>query len=287
MIVQTTPEIAEGFFEHLLIMKITTFKIRVSEHKTLNEKVKVYFIIEDITDDEQDKILNLIGLYNQLIPNQPTSIASSDEVVNTQDYWTPVSGFNITLNGKEENTILLQAKIGFGIGLHPSTVLTLTALDKILSMKTALKKYTTFVDIGSGSGILSMFVYYKGIDNIIAFEIQDEAIITMKENFYRNNLNTNAIVFNPYLNEEQRSDVIQDYKEILKTTYELTMDKIDCSKAVFAANMRPKEIEMCRDILLLSEKTVISGMMDGEEVSMVREKGLEKELKFSEWRCRY
>lgn len=279
MIIQTTPEIAEGLFEHLLIMKISDFEIKVSRHKLIDQSTKVFFTIESLGEEMQDKLLNLIELYNQLIPDQQTQIASYEDLTDTQDFWTPVKDFSIGFSF--DSPIRLKKKIGFGIGLHPSTILTLRALEEKLKSK----KIKTFVDIGSGSGILSIFTAKKGIEEIIAFEIQDEAINAMKENFYLNNLDSTKIIFNPYITEEERKEDIRDAKTILNTTNELIFETKIFEKALFAANMRPAELKMCKDILSYSKKTIISGLMNGEENPIDINK--EKELIFGDWRCEY
>ena len=50
MIVKTTPELAESFFEHLQILKISDFEIFVEKHELIEIDTNIFFEV-NITDN--------------------------------------------------------------------------------------------------------------------------------------------------------------------------------------------------------------------------------------------
>jgi ribosomal protein L11 methyltransferase len=91
----------------------------------------------------------------------------------------------IPLDGVEA---LLKPGPGFGDLSHPTT-------DLVLKLLQPLVKGKIVVDIGSGSGILSIAAALLGAKAVYPFEIDQEAISHAKENFALNNLliNLNTI----------------------------------------------------------------------------------------------
>lgn len=239
MIICTTPEIAEGLYEHLLILQISSFEIFVLPHLEIEESTKVYFEINNIRKELQDKISNLIGLYNQLIPDQLTLIAPKDDLQSFKTYWYPVKGTSFGFTHSAD--IIFKKKIGFGIGLHPSTILALRAMDSIIKNN----KFETVVDVGAGSGILSIYALKKGIKNIVAYEIDTEAINAMKENFYLNNFDMGQVDLNPGY---------------------IILENLNIDTTLYVANMRPKEIEVCKPILNYAKNILISGTLKTENI---------------------
>ncbi len=205
---------------------------------------------------------NLISLYNQLIPSQPTSIIKDLNNFDLQEYWFPIHGFSIGLS--QDVDIKLLKEIGFGIGLHPSTILTIRAIKEYID-KTEI---SNFVDVGAGSGILSIF-YYKYLqqskkvsNKIFVYESQDESLKTMSRNFTFNNLDLSNVYINPELQ---------------------VLGSVD-DETLYAANMRPHEIYECKSILEKSQNLIVSGMMLKENLKF--QHFIKKNsLIFDEWKC--
>ncbi len=70
---------------------------------------------------------------------------------------------------------------GFGDLSHPTTKLMLNFLKPLVKDKIV-------IDIGSGSGILSIAAALLGAKEVYAFEIDEDAILHSRENFKLNNL---------------------------------------------------------------------------------------------------
>ena len=77
--------------------------------------------------------------------------------------------------------ILIQPKMAFGTGHHPTTQLIMRYL-----LKKDLRNKTV-VDAGCGTAILSILLEKLGAKNIIAFDIDENAVENAKENIQINN----------------------------------------------------------------------------------------------------
>ena len=70
--------------------------------------------------------------------------------------------------------------MAFGTGTHPTTRLTLQALE------TVLRGGETVLDVGTGSGVLSIASKYLGAKEVHAFDLDDVAVTAAKENMALN-----------------------------------------------------------------------------------------------------
>jgi ribosomal protein L11 methyltransferase len=78
--------------------------------------------------------------------------------------------------------ILLDPGMAFGTGTHPTTQLCLAALEDCLRPGDAV------VDLGAGSGILSIAAARLGAARVLAVDIDIEAVVAAGENVKRNNV---------------------------------------------------------------------------------------------------
>lgn len=76
----------------------------------------------------------------------------------------------------DEKVILLDPGMAFGTGTHPTTNLTLQALEVIL------RGGETVLDVGTGSGVLSIASKYYGAKEVHAFDLDSVAVAAAQEN---------------------------------------------------------------------------------------------------------
>lgn len=93
-----------------------------------------------------------------------------------------------------ENEIIIDPGMAFGTGLHESTKLCSVMLEKRISAG------DSFLDIGTGTGILSILASKYGAKNVVAFDIDEVAVKTAKENMRINSVEE-AIVFKGELDQ--------------------------------------------------------------------------------------
>ena len=112
-----------------------------------------------------------------------------DWAVAWKDFFIPVNcgeTFRIYppwLNDDEENGtthIVIEPKMAFGTGHHPTTSLCLATIGQ-LAKSGAIRKGQTFLDLGTGSGILGIGLSKLGLTGI-GLDIDPQAIVCAVEN---------------------------------------------------------------------------------------------------------
>lgn len=88
----------------------------------------------------------------------------------------------ITMNDGDRIAIIISPEMAFGTGTHPSTQLCLVALEKNLSSA------DTVIDVGCGSGILSIAAAKLGASKVLALDIDPKAFQNSKKNILLNQL---------------------------------------------------------------------------------------------------
>lgn len=81
-----------------------------------------------------------------------------------------------TAKSPEEKIITLDPGMAFGTGTHPTTNLTLQALE------TVVRGGETVIDVGTGSGVLSIASKHLGAADVYAYDLDDVAVRAAQEN---------------------------------------------------------------------------------------------------------
>ncbi|MEG0293690.1 50S ribosomal protein L11 methyltransferase [Enterococcus sp.] len=81
-----------------------------------------------------------------------------------------------------EKIITLDPGMAFGTGTHPTTNLTLQALE------VSLRGGETVLDVGTGSGVLSIASKYLGAKDVYAYDLDEVAVRAAKENMDLNEI---------------------------------------------------------------------------------------------------
>ncbi|SEH60304.1 [LSU ribosomal protein L11P]-lysine N-methyltransferase [Halobacillus karajensis] len=99
---------------------------------------------------------------------KPVKISERMTIIPTWEEYTPVSS--------DEIIIEMDPGMAFGTGTHPTTVLSIQALEQYLS------KGDQILDVGSGSGILSVASVLLGAEHAHAYDLDDVAVSSTKNN---------------------------------------------------------------------------------------------------------
>ena len=89
---------------------------------------------------------------------------------------------------KERIPIKINPGMAFGTGTHPTTRLCIEALEEYVSQGQCI------IDVGCGSGILSIAAVLLGADNVLAVDIENESIILTKQNAALNGVKEKIII---------------------------------------------------------------------------------------------
>ena len=125
--------------------------------------------------------------------------------VNISRYLTIVPEWQeYTPNNPDEHIIYLDPGMAFGTGTHPTTRLTLQALE------VTLRGGETVLDVGTGSGVLSIASKFLGAKDVYAYDLDEVAVNSAKENMALNPIAKDVHVSaNDLLNGvDKKADVI-------------------------------------------------------------------------------
>lgn len=111
----------------------------------------------------------------------PVKISERFTIVPTWENYIPVS--------TDELIIELDPGMAFGTGTHPTTVMCLQALEKVV------KKGDTVVDVGTGSGVLSIGAALLGAGKVHALDLDEVAVKSAQENVVLNKVDHVVDVF--------------------------------------------------------------------------------------------
>ncbi|SJZ96480.1 50S ribosomal protein L11 methyltransferase [Selenihalanaerobacter shriftii] len=183
---------------------------------------------------------------------KPERITKRIVVKPTWEDYQPQSG---------EEIIDLNPGMAFGIGSHATTTMCIEAIEDYYS------QCQNMLDIGTGTGILSIVANLLQIKNILAIDIDEVAIKVAKDNLKLNGIEDKVVV--------KQGDLVNTVEE----KYDLVV-----------ANILPHIIkELIPDILkVLHEDSifVLSGIIDEKEAEIkdkLKELGLKiKEIKYQE-----
>jgi ribosomal protein L11 methyltransferase len=110
----------------------------------------------------------------------PVKISEKFTIVPTWEEYTPVSS--------DELIIELDPGMAFGTGTHPTTVMCIQALERIV------KNGDEVIDVGTGSGVLSIAAAMLGAKNIRAYDLDEIAVTTARLNIKLNKVNNKVDV---------------------------------------------------------------------------------------------
>jgi ribosomal protein L11 methyltransferase len=110
----------------------------------------------------------------------PVKISEKFTIVPTWEEYTPVSS--------DELIIELDPGMAFGTGTHPTTVMCIQALER------TVQREDHVVDVGTGSGVLSIASALLGAKNVQALDLDEVAVQSARLNIKLNKVHENVTV---------------------------------------------------------------------------------------------
>lgn len=175
------------------------FELDASDYPEEGVYIKAYlpvnsFLVETI-EEIKLAINNLTTFDIDLGKNQITlsEVNEEDWATAWKKYYKPVqitekititpTWEEYTRKNNEEIVIELDPGMAFGTGTHPTTVLSIRALEKYI------KGNETVIDVGCGSGVLSIASALLGAKDIYAYDLDEIAVKSTEQNAKVNQVN--------------------------------------------------------------------------------------------------
>lgn len=161
--------------------------------------IKAYFLVNNDLPEKIDEIklaINGLELHNIDLGHNKVVLCEVDEQdweTAWKKYYKPVQiSSRITIcptweeyvaKSEEEQIIELDPGMAFGTGTHPTTVLCIQAIESYL------KKGDKVIDVGTGSGVLSIAAAKLGARHVLALDLDEVAVTSAKMNVEYNKVN--------------------------------------------------------------------------------------------------
>lgn len=160
--------------------------------------IKAYFLMNeelDATIENVKKLINNLVTYNIDIGVNKitlTEVHEEEWATSWKKYYKPVKVSptvtitpiweNYEKEHEQEQIIRLDPGMAFGTGTHPTTVLCIQAIEDYI------KKDDRIVDVGTGSGVLSIAAAMLGAKEVLALDLDEIAVNSAKQNIRYNHL---------------------------------------------------------------------------------------------------
>lgn len=170
------------------------YELDPSDYPDTGVRIKAYFNEIDYSEELKNIILSNVRALENLDENifnyNEQTIKESDWENEWKNYFHPFKASkNFTIvpswetyqkESDSELCIELDPGMAFGTGDHPTTSMCLNAIEQYV------KSTDTVIDVGTGSGILSIACHLLGVKHIKAVDSDELAVRVAKENFEKN-----------------------------------------------------------------------------------------------------
>ncbi|WP_422660312.1 50S ribosomal protein L11 methyltransferase [Paenibacillus sp. EC2-1] len=166
--------------------------------------IKGYFSedvnLEDIKDEISPRVeeLSLFGIDTGDVRYELNTVDEESWATAWKQYFKPIRVSNrLTIKptweeyipeSDDERIIELDPGMAFGTGAHPTTSLCLRALDSVIQGGEEV------IDVGTGSGILSIGAVHLGVSRVLALDLDPVAVQSAIENTRQNGMEDRIVV---------------------------------------------------------------------------------------------
>lgn len=173
------------------------YELNPNDYPEEGVRIKAYLPVNSYLKDSIAEIreeINKLTDYHDMGKNEITlsEVHEEDWATAWKKYYKPLQVTdNITIKPiwetyepKRDSEIIIEMDPGmaFGTGTHPTTVLSIQALEKYAEPSNIV------IDVGSGSGVLSIAAAKLGAEKVYAYDLDEVAVKSSKSNIAMNEL---------------------------------------------------------------------------------------------------
>ena len=195
--IKTNPEISDSITDYLFEYGLEGIFLDKENIDKLSNQIKItaFFTEGFLNKDNLENILKSEFTHLKQDDISIQEVNTTDWVSDSQKHFEVFHvGKNLVFKpiwqdykDKEEEIVIdFDPGSFFGSIPHPSTRL---CLEEIENISTSLNKDANILDLGVGSGILSLALYHLGFKKITAIDIDPVAIRSSEDNFSLNKMN--------------------------------------------------------------------------------------------------
>ncbi|KRG10301.1 50S ribosomal protein L11 methyltransferase [Staphylococcus sp. NAM3COL9] len=194
------------------------YALNANDYPKQGVRIKAYFNELKYTETFRKELLNEISqvesIDNIIFNCEEQMLQEQDWENEWKNYFHPFRAskqFTIvpsweTYQKEDDSELCIELDPGmaFGTGDHPTTSMCLKAIE------TYVKPSDSVIDVGTGSGILSIASHLLGVKRIKALDVDEMAVKVAKENFSKNNCDKaiEAVSGNLLTEETEKFDVV-------------------------------------------------------------------------------
>ena len=168
--------------------------------------VRAYLVVDAHLEETRQKLeesLHYLGMIQPLPEPTYRKISDQNWMEAWKDHYQPIPvGESLLIlpawmesAGSDRIPIKIDPGMAFGTGTHPTTQLCLELLESILQKKSPdLDDRAALIDIGCGSGILSVAALKMGLKTALGVDIDKQAVEAAKHNAALNGIGSDLIL---------------------------------------------------------------------------------------------
>ena len=247
--------------------------------------VRAYLEVNDQLEDTRQKLEEAL-FYLEMIRPLPApvykQIADQNWMEAWKQYYKPILiGERLLIlpawmesPAPERIAIKIDPGMAFGTGTHPTTQLCLELMEKAFEEKGRMKESFLFplscIDVGCGSGILSIAALKLGATKVLGLDIDSESIVNSRENADTNGVGDELILG------------VGSVQEILGGKFEFKKAPLVVANILAPVIIRLFDAGMA-DLIEENGSIILSGILQEQEQNVI-EAGQAKGLRMNE-RC--
>ncbi|WP_088809012.1 MULTISPECIES: 50S ribosomal protein L11 methyltransferase [Listeria] len=175
------------------------------------------------------------------------------------------------VGSQDEIVIELDPGMAFGTGTHPTTQLCMRALE------TYLQEDDTVIDVGTGSGVLSILCAKLGAKEVLAMDLDEVAVRAAQENINQNQVDAIVTLKQNNLLEglNERVDLIvaNILAEVILLFPEDVYQTLKPGGTFIASGIIAEKAEVVREAIVNAGMTIVQTETQGDWVAIIAKRG--------------